>query len=604
MGVQKSKNVKTVRLSPAERKSIDQYFAFEPVWDTGALLSKLREYEDTLPPNKDPYYRKFQLGHAEFILKNAGFQPIVDHLTSSIDYDTRVEKYQMWAHASGVLVTLRTYELDKNLFSPELARVSHVTVLGHINCGLGRYSSHLTHPMSGSTSHSALRSGESVCHKSMYSIDNPHALVEALDSLQQAGRLVPFSEQSTDETHIYNNISMYLSLSDYGLTVTDLERQDNRRHSTKAQLNANAPKLAKIFWKNVLDVAHNADQRFPGLGAVIVASESRFSTKKSGDTKGPADLFDEIAKHANQVGVGRIIHNPHGPFVGEGKNLRDWRPVEEAIEFVHRQADYNLQRYLNPTDRLRMTRWLDVLEGAEHAPIDWSTVDTSSITHHGVAFVHLCAALDANNYSRRARRLPPLLLQAIEHTPADVLTRLCQTPLPDGNTLPLTLVNLVVHTEAYRRREELVLHQQLPQVLDALAAKVPASQWSDSGNTVSGIWAKGFHCLVINGFSGGLMQLEETNALASSAFQARGMALEEQCRVKYPLSITTAPSRGSSVFVPPFEVNVPSLEEGWSEIVAHVPFEKQEKADQALKILLTEVVRPATQEPPKRQRRM
>lgn len=482
---------------PLSRKKAKHFFDYLKLWDEKELFEARTELQKTLPVNKG-YSEHHYVGEAFEMLEKAQFVKVIDTVAWGLSYEPTPKRYFLWAHPSGVLCSASTYDYKPNE-SVEHQKLNDMHIYTHMNLGFSNagYCASL-HLSSASGGGHMGKTGESH-HRRQKSISSSSELIRELVDIQSAGRIVPFHEQNMNEVSMYLSAQMLLPISQWKDGFSDITATISRREMFE-HLKAHNQYYGERFWENLLDTATAANTVFPSLGDVIAVSMYHCAASNGLNEKmeARAELNCGIEKNAHKYGVtenynnARSNHTGHwlGPHL-DAKTILHYIYVEAASQFIGRIHEHSQQRYSHPQDIQLIEHWMHELKH-HRTGVNWNNIDTSRTTSEGISVVHLCLAMDSANYTEHQNgEIVSLAQQAIEHTPVSVLTTLCTSPLPDGNTLPLMALDqyLRMHMEMYPRQR--VLKDKFEEVMHALHQKVPAPQWNcgnEDGNTVDGVW--------------------------------------------------------------------------------------------------------------------
>ena len=488
-------NYKIKGSDPLLRKKAKRFFDYQKIWDDEALLSQLQEYNKQFPIDRG-YANKLCVGEMLHTLEHAGFIKVIDNVVWGISYDPKPERYMLWAHPSGLLCTAETYDYDAT--QPDhLQRLNSMHVYSHLNVGFSNMGYQGTLALQSASGGGYMgKTGESYTHRHR-SISYPSDLIHELNDLQRAGRIVPFSEQSLNEVAMYTHDQMFIPLHDWKGEFSNIDINKSRTEMFE-HIQQHAEYYGRCFWNNVFKISNECNQIIPQLGNVLAVSMYHNASGHGYSTE-RLEAYNELKRGIGNTAVDfEIFENPHnsratnsarwlGPYVDQNTILHFFN-VEEAAHFIGRLAEHTQERFLEPSDAQIVEKWLHALK-SHKTQIDWTQIDTTTTTSHGIAFVHLCVAMDGVRYSED--NPSSLAIEAIERTPSHVLEHLCANPLADGNTLPLMIVDqyLRMHMEYASHRR--VLKDTFEEIFKTLNAKVPTAMWNcghDQTNTIEGIW--------------------------------------------------------------------------------------------------------------------
>lgn len=584
-----------------EKTRVKNFYACPRLWDTDAIAQTVKRYQEENPvDNQSRHYEQVDLGSLCCALKAAGFISVVDEVTVQAEYNPRLERVMLWAHPSGALFTGSTYQYSSTAHERDQWVSGQLST--HINLGYGNMGYDPVCVMRSSASSSGGHIsgwGESVHHRHTR-VDSIFALMEELDQCQRTGAIVPFDEMSPKDTWLFLDEKIFLPQSVWSQHTLEHLSED----ACKKDLQNHTQKIGQTFWNTLVANIPHWNALIPGLGNVIAAGCSYLASPQP--TSGRQDLKEclratlaQAAFQCPQLIIPKRHHNGVPRFAPQYSNppstILDFREVENATDFIGQMGAHSLQRYLSTDDRAIAQKLLHALKN--HRQGQWTKGMGEERLSNGIGLVHLCAALDTGT-EWIANETRCLTLQAIADTPTEILRDMCTHPLPDGNTLPLSLVQLAQQANQkifFRRKKTLV--QQLPEVLAALHHKVPADQWNlgeGNTNTLNG--------LRINEIAQ-LCEQRNSHADSRAAHQHHkellenlGARIPEHFAIKIPLR-RNGEAR-SPTLLPPKEVCVSEREEAWDAVTACSGFKKDpERYAQALNYLLHECVQTGAAEP-------
>lgn len=487
---------------PLSRKKAKNFFDYKKVWDDKELFETRSELQKNLPPRRG-YSDQHYLGEALEMLEKAGFIKIVDTETWDMSYDHAAKRYLLWAHPSGVLCSASTYNYKPN--EPvDHQQLNDMHMYTHLNVGFsgaGYCGTVLLSSASGGGHMSKTGEAHIRRHKSISSSSD---FVRELIDIQSAGRIVPFHEQNLNEVSMYLSAQQLIPASQWKDSFSDITATLTKSEMFE-HFKTHKDYYAECFWGNLFEMAKTANAAIPALGDVFAVSMYHCASTTSVDEKDQsrALFYQGIAQSAAKYGVSENIkdaradHTGHwlGPHLNE-KTILHYMYVEAASNFLGRIQEHTQQRYNTPEDIQLIEQWMHELKHHKTG-VNWNNIDTTRTTSDGVSVVHLCLAMDSAVYTHHQKGgVVSLAQQAIEHTPVSVLTQLCTTPLPDGNTLPLMAVEQYLRMRMEYHAHERVLNEKFEDIMHVLHKKVPAHQWncgSQDTNTLDGVWLHALH---------------------------------------------------------------------------------------------------------------
>lgn len=574
-------------------KKAQKFFEHDRVWDIKKIRSHVQKYLEEKPsPKKDSYGSDFRIGTLMQIMNSAGFIKVLDNTTWSVSYEPRPERYFMWAHPSGVLVSSKTYQYNPN--EPEdFQTVEGTEITSVINVGFSKmgYCGSFGLSQASGGGHMG-KSGEAFSARSKR-VSSSYEMISELEDIQGAGRIVPFHHQNLAEVSLHTSLQKMLPLEQWDNGFTDLSETKTRQEMYE-HLNKNAKEYGRRVWRSVFDNVPQWNNLIPELGTVLAVSmyHNAYNYSHNGRPEAGEQFNRGMAATASEFGVHEtpIDRSRNGAhWTGPHTNLDtiiNFYTVEEAAKYIGVIQDHLQQRYLPPLDAQLVEQWLHGIKNHHHEDIQWDTLNTHKTTSAGISLVHLCVAQDAaNNFDQQNPQ--SLAIEAIENTPSEVLQAACTTPLADGNTLPLMILEQYLKMSCEYSPHKRVLHNMLYDVFKALDAKVPAHTWncSDNTNTVDGLWVKQLYAL--NSFGSTVFPKQTWDALYTP-LQQWGCTFASDFTLRLPLRMRPSDDHTTRMqFLAAEKISRPSIEEAFEDIVQDMPASWREKR---LHLLLQQIV--------------
>lgn len=498
-----------------EKKRIERFFKYENIWDYNTLLKELnavtalkkQEKNETAVEQESAMYGSSKTTYDTMsdALKIAGFVPVIEQSTVSLQYDIEKQINSLWAHPRGVLFKMETSrwgckdELDEKQWF-----VGSSYLYFQINNGSGylSYMASYSNPIQGSTSMYLLPTGEHVKELSV-SVSDPMSLFTVLSNAQSIGKMLPFAEQCPDTVSYHLDKELFISPelltpllehnTDDASSFNKLSHRDQRKREF---FKTNATTIARNYWEQLLIAVEKADQMIPGLGQCLAASEY-YKSKEIGLAKGDEKILDSaIVAASSDFGIS-FSHDrtpyAQGPLLQSKPIKIDLRTLEQPVLLIGNQADYSMDnRFRSAADISLTTTWANATRQFLNNTIQWDQIDWNATTSDGINFIHYCIMLDekANHNTTKCSAA----LQAFERCPVDILERLCSTSLPDGTTLPMLIFSRLMFNSQYRFEENVLFNERF-NIFNSLNEKVPAALWNlgtkDEATTCMGAWTKG-----------------------------------------------------------------------------------------------------------------
>lgn len=601
-------NMFKVRGRESDRlKTAQKFFEHENIWDIKKIRSNMQKNAELNPPaQKQSYGSKLFIGDILRLMKSAGFVKVLDTTTWSISYEPRPERYFMWAHPSGVLVSSKTYRYDPNQ-PEEFQTVDGTDINSVINVGFSKMGYYGSFGLSSASGGGHMgKTGESFITRSR-SVSSVSEMVSELEDIQKAGRIVAFHQQNLAEVSFYSSVQKMLPLEKWDNGFTDFS-QPKTRQEMYEHMHENANEYGRRVWRNIFDNVSHWNNMIPELGTVLAVSTYHYTYNYSNSSRAEADneLGRGMSATAFEFGVQETtndrtqnVPNWIGPHINLDTIINFFN-VEEATKYIGVIQDHVQQRYLPLQDAQLVEQWLHGIKNRKHQTIRWDTLDTHTTTSNGISLVHLCATQDAVEYFEEGNP-KSLAIEAIENTPADVLRAACITPLADGNTLPLMIMEKYLKMMCEYAANKRVLHHMFYDIFKALNAKVPAHTWNcaDNTNTVDGIWLKQLY--EINSFGGAVVPKHMWDTLYAP-LQQWGCNFASHCELRLPLRATPSDDHTSRLQLLAAEkISRPSIEEAFEDVVQDMPVSWREKR---LHLLLQQIVARSTDQSPVSKRKM
>lgn len=592
-------------LDPTSLKKAKKFFEHDQIWECEKIRSNLEQHRASHPRSEKISYRPdFFIGDTFKVMEDAGFIKIVDETTWSISYEPRPERYLIWAHPSGVLFLANTYQYNPD-DPEEFQAFSRGELISVINVGFSSMGYHGSLGLSSASSSGHMgMTGESYTSRSN-SVSSPYEIISELDSIQKAGRIVPFHQQNLGEVSIHSSVPLKLPLHYWENGFSDLS-QPRTKEEMYEHLEQYGQKYARKVWQRYSENAPLFNNIIPQLGTVLAVSIYHHGYSYGGSgRKECSDLLNQaLAQTASEFG---IYENPskrqtnEGMWMGPHVNkdtIINFHNVEGAAHFVGHIQDHEQQRYLSSSDAKLVQEWLHGIKN-HHQNVEWGVLNTTQTTSTGVSLVHLCIAQDACEYWDETSQ-KSLSLKAIEYTSEKLLHTACTQPLADGSTLPLMIVQEYLHMIAEYSGSRRVLFHAFKDILKALDKKVPAHLWvcgEGASNTLDGLWLQQLYSLRSNM----IVSKTQWDEICAPLLEL-GVVPSSHCALRLPLRSKPKEELNHRLdYLAAEHINRPTLEEGFDDLIKDMPASWREKR---LHLLLQQIVARSSEQSPPSKRKM
>lgn len=577
---------------PVSLKKAKNFFEHDKIWNCEKIRSDLEQHRAANPGPKKPSYSSspdFFIGDTLKVMHDAGFVKILDETTWSISYDPQPERYFMWAHPSGLLFSARTYRYNPN-HDEEFQTITSGELVSVINIGFSRMGYHGSLGLSSASSSGHMgMTGEAYTSRSN-SVSSPYEIVSELESIQKAGRIVPFHQQNLAEVSLHSSGIEKIPLNQWENGFSDLSVP-----KTRAEMDEHFEQYGQIYarkvWQRCSENVPVLNNIIPQLGTVLAVSMYHHGYSYASSRNEASDLFnDALSKTASEFG---IYENPSKRQINEGmwmgphvdKNtIINFYNVEGAAHFVGHIQDHEQQRYLSSSDAKMVQDWLQGIKN-HHQEVKWGSLNTTQTTSAGIGLVHLCIAQDACEYWDETSP-QSLGLKAIEFTSEKLLHTACTQPLADGSTLPLMIVQEYLRMLGEYSFRQRVLSHAFGDILKALDKKVPAHLWvcgEGDSNTLDGLWLQQLYALR----SSSIVSKKQWDEICAPLLEL-GVVPPSHCALRLPLRSKPTEEHSYRLdYLAAEHINRPSIEEAFEELIKDMPQSWKEKR---LKLVLENVL--------------